>query len=174
MCDADATERPEADLATLESCGRALKAVDFELVYLAFLTQEGVKPLSRWEKPLDSEQIAALEDMGLLTGRVERTVQSGKRIVEVVFSRSPGCIRTYEAAFAGTPIDKSAVTQRLEGYLFGYPPCCVEGYIRRPYTANGLPAEDQKILFHWACSGCRITPLLLPAYIRVHDTVSRW
>ncbi len=174
MCDADATERPEANLATLESCARALKAVDFELAYLAFLTQEGVKPLSRWERPLDGEQIAALEGMGLLTARIERTVRSGKHIVEVVLSRSPGCIRTYEAAFARTPIDKSAVTQRLEGYLFGYPPCCVEEYIRRPYAANSLPPEDQKILFHWACNGCRITALLLPAYIRAHDIVSRW
>jgi len=174
MRDEDSAERQEAGLAALEPYGRVLKAVDFELAYLALLTREGVKPLSRWEKPLDGEHVDALEHMGLLTARVERTVQSGKRIVEVVFSRSPGCIRTYDAAFAGTPIDKSAAAQRLEGYLFGYPPCCIEEYIRRPYSANDLPAGDQKILFHWACNGCRITALLLPAYIRAHDIAGRW
>ncbi len=152
---------------------RRLKAADFELAYLAVLTYQGIKPLSRWEKPLDSAGLDALEKLALQTRCIERTVQTGQRIIEVIFSRSPGRIRVYEDCFSGTAVDKSRDTQRIEGYLFGYPPCCIECYVRNPYQPNDLPAQDQKNLFHWACKECRITPLLLPAYMETRDFVQR-
>ncbi len=149
-----------------------LKQIDFDLAYLALLTGEGIKPLSRWEKPLDSHDLELLQQLGLLTKQIRRSVQTGKEIIETIFSRLPGYIQLYGDRFADTPIDKSPETQQLEGFLFGYPACCVDAYIRRPYAPNGLPEQDQKILFHWACKDCKITPLLLPAYKKLHDMVT--
>jgi hypothetical protein len=152
---------------------RSLKEIDFELAYLVMLTREGIKPLSRWEKPLADEGLELLKRMDLITKRVRRTVKTGKEFVETIFSRTLAYLRLYEQAFGNTPIDKSAPTQRLEGFLFGYPPCCVNQYIRKPYAPNNLPEQDQKILFHWACRGCKVTPALLPAYRSVHDLIER-
>jgi len=151
----------------------ALKQIDFELAYLALLTCEGLKPLSRWEKPLDDHGLALLQQAGLFTKQITRTVKTGRQVVETVFSRAPAYIELYEQRSDNTPIDKSPETQRLEGFLFGYPPCCIEQYIRRPYAKNNLPREDQKILFHWACQNCKITPTLLPAYKSIHDSLKQ-
>ena len=148
---------------------KILKAIDFELAYLALLTCEGLKPLSRWEKPLDGQQFSLLQGLGLLTKQIRRTVKTGKEVVEAIFSLLPSYIELYERRFANTPIDKSAETQRFEGFLFGYPACCVNQYIRKPYAPNSMAAEDRKILFHWACKDCKITPVLLPAYRRIHS-----
>ncbi|MHC4740562.1 MAG: hypothetical protein ACYS8Z_01545 [Planctomycetota bacterium] len=153
-------------------CLEGLKEVDWELAYLAALTARGVKPLSRWEKPLDDDVPGQLGQLGLLTERIRRTVKTGKEIIETVFSRVTGHIDMYKRRFDGTAIDKSAATQRFEGFLFGYPPCCIEEYIRRAYAPNNLPEEDQKVLFHWACKGCAITPTLLPAYRAVHEILN--
>ncbi len=142
----------------------ALKQIDPELAYLAALTALGLKPLSRWEKPLEDDALCQLGQLGLLTERVRRTVKTGKEVVETVFSKAQGHIDLYKRRFDNTAIDKSAATQRFEGFLFGYPPCCIEQYIRQPYAPNGLPEDDQKMLFHWACKDCRVTPTLLPAY----------
>ncbi len=159
-------------MAELDQFIKALKEIDFELVYLALLTKEGLKPLSRWEKPLDDNGLQLLQRMGLLTKQIRRTVKTGKEVIETIFSRLHGYIQLYEQSFADKPIDKTAQTQQLEGLLFGYPPCCVDAYIRRPYAPNNLSAEDQKILFHWACKNCKITPLLLPAYKGVYKLFS--
>jgi len=152
---------------------RSLKEIYFELAYLAMLTHEGIKPLSRWEKPLADEGLELLQRIGLLTKQVRRTVKSGKEFVETIFSRTPAYLRLYEQIFGNTPIDKSAPTQRLEGFLFGYPPCCVNQYIRKPYAPNNMAEQEQKILFHWACRDCKVTPALLPAYKSVHDLLDR-
>lgn len=146
------------------TCIKTLREIDFELAYLALLTYEGIKPLSRWEKPLDDRGVELLQQMGLFTKQIRRTVKTGKEVFETIFSRLPGYLQLYEQSFADKPIDKTARTQRLEGFLFGYPACCVEQYIHQPYAPNNLPADEQKILFHWACKNCKITPLLLPAY----------
>ena len=156
----------------LSSNLRALKETDFELAYLALLTHEGLKPLSRWEKTLDDEGLELLQQMDLLTKKVRRTVKKGDEVVETIFSRSPAYISLYEQRFANTDVDKSADTQRIEGFLFGYPPCCVEQYIRHPYARNNLTDHQQKILFHWACNNCTVTPLLLQAYERIHDKLN--
>jgi len=152
---------------------RALKEIDFELAYLALLTYEGLKPLSRWEKPLDKKGLALLRRMGLLTRQVRRTVKTGDAVIETIFSRTPAYVQLYEKRFQDTPIDKSAATQRVEGFLFGYPPCCVDQYTRKPYAPNDLPEQDQKLLFHWACKDCKVTPVLLDAYRSMHDWLER-
>jgi len=159
-------------LKKLKQYIKSLKQIDFDLAYLALLTGEGIKPLSRWEKPLDSAGLELLQQLGLLTKQIRRTVKTGQEIIETIFSRLPGYIQLYQEHFAGTPVDKSPETQRLEGFLFGYPACCVDAYIHRPYAPNALPEQDQKILFHWACKDCKITPLLLPTYKKLHDLLS--
>jgi hypothetical protein len=147
----------------------ALKEIDFELAYLAALTHKGLKPLSRWEKPLIEDELELLQRTGLLAKQVRRTVKTGKEIIETIFSRAPVYIQLYEQAFGNTAIDKSARTQLFEGFLFGYPPCCVSHYIHKPYAPNNLTDQQQKILFHWACRDCKVTPLLLPAYKNLYD-----
>jgi len=160
------------DSPEVKKCARALKEIDFELAYLALLTCEGLKPLSRWEKPLDDDGLELLQQIGLLTKQIRRTVKTGKEVVETIFSRSPAYIQLYEQRFGNSPIDKSAQTQRFEGFLFGYPPCCVNQYVRRPYAANNLAAQEQKILFHWACRNCKITPALLTACENVYNLLN--
>ncbi len=154
------------------SCLKALSQIDYELAYLAALTAVGVKPLSRWEKPLADHALRQLCGLGLVVEQIRRTVKMGKEVIETIFSLAPGQIDLYKQRFHNTAIDKSAATQRFEGFLFGYPPCCIEQYILTPYAPNGLPEEDQKILFHWACKDCRITPTLLPAYRTIHDCLN--
>lgn len=156
----------------LDSDLRALKEIDFELAYLAMLTREGLKPLSRWEKPLDENGLELLRRTGLLIKKIRRTVKTGAEVLETIFSRSSACLELYEQRFANTAVDKSAETQRFEGFLFGYPPCCIDQYIRRPYSKNDLPENDQKILFHWACDNCEVTPLLLRAYKKVYGMLN--
>ena len=162
------------DSPEFRSCLAALKQIDFELAYLALLTCEGLKPLSRWEKPLDESGLELLRQMSLLTSQVQRTVKSGRIVIETIFSRTPAYIHLYEHSFSETPIDKSVRTQRIEGFLFGYPPCCIEQYILKPYAPNNLPEQEQKILFHWACPACEITPVLLDAYKKIHTTLTQY
>ena len=156
----------------LDSNLRALKAIDFELAYLALLTHEGLKPLSRWEKPLDENGIELLHQIGLVTRQIRRKVKTGDEVIETIFSRSPACLELYEQRFANTAVDKSAETQRFEGFLFGYPPCCIEQYIIKPYARNNLTDRQQKILFHWACNNCTVTPLFLQVYERIYSELN--
>ena len=152
---------------------KRLKAIDFELAYLALLSREGVKPLSRWEKPLDRLSLNALHTAGLLTRGIRRKVRSGKGFTETVFARAPAYIEVYAEHFEGLPVDKSAETVRIEGFLFGYPPCCVAQYIRHPYAPNEFPTHKREILFHWSCKGCILTPLLVPLYESVYQRLQR-
>ena len=145
-----------------------LKTVDFELAYLALLTREGLKPLSRWEKALDEPNRQALGQFGLLTREVHRKVRTGQAFTETIFGKMPGYINIYAEHFDGRPVDKSAETVRIEGFLFGYPPCCIAQYIKHPYAPNEFPGHKREILFHWSCQGCLITPLLIPLYERLH------
>ena len=145
-----------------------LKTHDFQLAFLALLTLEEVKPLSRWEKPLPDGMPEALKELGLSIRRVRRTTSSGREIFETLFSMDTARPEEYAARFDGCAVDKNPDTQRLEGRLFGYPSCCVEAFIERPYTDNGLVREDQAILFHWACPGCKATPYLLVRYRALH------
>jgi hypothetical protein len=163
---------PILEPSEIQRCVQALREIDFELAYLAVLTCEGIKPLSRWEKPLTNDGFKLLQRIGLLTKRIRRTVRTRREIVETIFSLLPAYLQLYEQCFDGKPIDKSANTKRFEGFLFGYPPCCVNGYIRKPYAENNFEAEGQNILFHWVCKDCKVTPSLLDAYKSVYNLLS--
>lgn len=163
----------ESDPATLAAI-RHLKAIDFELAYLALLTREGVKPISRWEKPLDEPALEAFQQLGLLTRPVRRRVRTGQAFIETIFGRTPAYLEIYARHFENLPVDKSAETVRIEGFLFGYPPCCVAQYIKHPYAPNEFPAEKREILFHWTCEGCILTPLLTPLYERLHQLTCQY
>ena len=161
---------PIPEPSKVRRCVGACKEIDFELAYLAVLTCEGIKPLSRWEKPLANDGLELLQQMGLFTKRIRRTVRTGGEVIETIFSRLPAYLQLYEQRFGNKPIDKSAKTKQFEGFLFGYPPCCVNEYIHNPYALNNLKAEEQKILFHWVCRDCKITPLLLDAYKSIYNS----
>jgi len=163
---------PVLELSEVKRCVRTLKEIDFELAYLALLTCEGLKPLSRWEKTLADDGLKLLRQMGLLTKQIRRKVKTGKEVIETIFSKLPAYLGLYEQRFGNRPIDKSVQTRRFEGFLFGYPPCCVNEYIHNPYALNNLKAEEQKILFHWVCRDCKITPLLLDAYKSIYNSLN--
>lgn len=145
-----------------------LKELEFELAYLSCLTKEGIKPLSRWEKDFNSVTESVLKELGLRTRAVERTVQSGLRVRELLFSTSNEYLEVYVTRFAGQPVSRSPEVIRLEGHLFGYPSCCVESYVAHGYARNSLRRREQRILFHWACPWCAVTPRLVPEYRRVY------
>ncbi len=146
-----------------------LYGVAFDLFYLSKLTNEGVKPLSRWEGDVGKEAIKLLKSHGLRFAVVDRFLLPGAKIQEIVFSRSAKLIDQYRSHFDKKVIDKSAASKRLEGQFFGYPVCCIEQFIEHPYQPNSLSSADQRLLFHWACPHCSVTPLLLPDYRRVHE-----
>lgn len=145
-----------------------LNQLDFDLVYLAMLTQERIKPLSRWEASWDPRTEALLEEMGLLHHRIRRRARNGRRVEELVFSRSARLIQDYATLFDETLLSGAPDATRQEGLLFGYPACCGERFLTQGYAANGLSRRDQRILFHWACPECRVTPGLLDAYREIH------
>jgi hypothetical protein len=144
------TDNKENKFSGIESHAAALKHIDFELAYLAILTREGIKPLSRWEKSLNDREIELLQAMDLQVKRIPRIVKTGNQVTEIIFSRFTNYIELYANRFENKPIEKDSETQRFEGFLFGYPPCCIEQYILKPYAKNNLNEKDQKILFHWA------------------------
>jgi hypothetical protein len=150
-----------------------LRNVEFDLLYLGLLTKEQVKPLSRWEGEFGRTEIRTLTSMGLKTKAVERSLQSGRKSEELIFSKDRGAIEAYADAFKKKPIDYSGETKRLEGRLFGYPECCVQSFAERGYLTNGVDEHDQEILFHWACPDCVVTPELLPRYRAIHEEAKR-
>jgi hypothetical protein len=143
---------------------RYLSRVPFELAYLALLTRYGVKRLSRWERHLSAEQSSILSQLGLDVVPVERRTLLRRKVGEAVFSRKKQYTDFYKLRFGGTRVKSSPEEVRLEGFLFGYPACCVDAFIRHPYSRNDLTPRDQRILFHWTCPGCKVTPLLLREY----------
>ncbi len=159
----------DIDISGIEDSLAALKQIDFELAYLALLTRKGLKPLSRWEKPLENKELELLDVMNLLTKRIARIVKTGREVHENIFSLSSAYLELYAKRFENKPVEKSPETQRFEGFLFGYPPCCIEQYILKPYAVNNLDEKDQKILFHWACNNCKITPFLLDSHKKIFD-----
>jgi uncharacterized protein (UPF0212 family) len=146
----------------------ALTRLDPELTYLILLTKTGLKPLSRWEKGLDSDSLRAIRSEGLLVDTVERRTRLGRRLHETVFARKSRYVDLYGKRYHGTRLRDTPDDARLQGRLFGYPSCCVEAFVDRPYTPNELDPSDQEILFHWACPTCNTTPGLVREYRRVN------
>jgi hypothetical protein len=146
----------------------------FEFYYLTQLTRQKIKPLSRWEKPLSRRQFQWLKKNGLQVDTILRKTIKGDKINETVFSLSSHYLNFYRRHFQASVLNKSLQTQTLEGFLFGYPSCCVKNFVEKPYVNNELPANEQEKLFHWTCPGCRSTPQLLPYYRKVYDDTLEW
>jgi hypothetical protein len=147
---------------------KPLKKLGFEIGYLALLTRERIKPLSRWESHFSPGQVKALNKLGLRTGTAERKLANGKTLTELIFSRSSRYVDFYTRKFHGTTLFRDPLSVTTEGFLFGYPSCCVRSFVDNGYIGNDTVNADQKILFHWACPDCRVTPTLLPYYRRIH------
>lgn len=145
---------------------------EFEFRYLTELTVRGVKPMSRWEGPLSDRSRKMLRCRGLSVETVPRMTESGRRIEETVFSASGRYTGLYSRRFSNAPIRNDAADRKTEGFLFGYPSCCVSEFVLRPYKPNGLNKSSQSILFHWACEECRTTAELIPYYRSCHDVVA--
>jgi hypothetical protein len=148
--------------------GTPLSRLGFDLTYLAFLTKTRLKRLSRWEGDLAPDQIEGLRDLGLEVARVTRRLRFGRKTHEVIFSRKSYYTDFYVSRFDMTRLKESRENMKLQGFLFGYPSCCIEAFIRDRYAKNGLLPRDQQILFHWACPGCKVTPPLLRDYRDIH------
>ncbi len=168
--DTPASASPGSPTGARAEAFRKLADVDAELAYLALLTVRGIKPLSRWEKTLPQDAAARLGSLGLRVQSISRRVERGP-IAEAVFSRSADLVGCYRSRFQDEPVRRTHDVVRVEGFLFGYPGCCVEAFLREPYRPNGLAQHDQRILFHWACPGCSVTPLLLPHYRWAHAII---
>jgi hypothetical protein len=151
-----------------------LTRLDPQLAYLVQLTRYGLKPLSRWEGRLGDRERDVIASTGLELDTITRRTRIGRKVHQTVFARSRRATDFYRGRFEGTPLRHTPEEIRLEGQLFGYPSCCVDAFIRRPYTPNRLDREDQEILFHWACPDCVVTPGLLRDYRRVHTECTRW
>ena len=150
--------------------GAAL-AENEELLFLALLTAEGVKPLSRWEAPVTPRQWQALTRLELHVSTVHRTTEWDHTATHVIFSRDRARLEAHRAAFEGTPMRYNPERMRREGLDFGYPPCCVGAFVEHGYQSNGLTSKDQALLFYWACPGCAKTRQRLPAYRRIYRRV---
>ena len=50
----------------------AIKKIDDQLAYLVLLTLAGLKPLSRWERALQTGQIELLSSVGLNVVQIQR------------------------------------------------------------------------------------------------------
>jgi len=150
-----------------------LGKLPFELAYLALLTSYRIKPLSRWEASLGRRELDMLGGLGLEVSEIERYTLLGRRQPRIIFSKSPRYVTEYRRHFAGRRLSHSPSATRLEGWFFGYPSCCVDRFVRKPYAMNGLPKEDQRILFHWACPDCAGTESLLREYRRIHEECVR-
>ncbi len=148
---------------------KPFKRLGFDLSYLALLTKRGVKPLSRWEEGISHKKVRALQYLGLKTGVVERKLLNGSTTDELIFSKSSNYLDFYTNRFDKTSIKKDYETKITEGFLFGYPGCCVRNFAENGYTENEYAGNGQEILFHWVCPDCRITPSLLPYYERIHN-----
>lgn len=145
-----------------------LSSLDFELAYLALLTKRKVKRMSRWEGALPPEAAETLMGLGLEIATVTRKTLLGRSVPETVFSSDRRWVQAYLARFDRTRIRKTPGEVRALGWLLGYPGCCVDAFVKEPYTRNDLEPCDQDILFHWACRGCKVTPGLLGYYRDVY------
>ena len=147
-----------------------IKALSYEdeLRYLALLTVEGIKPLSRWEMDLDHGQVRTLERLGLQISTLTRSTEWGRLITHAIFSRQRSLLQKHRSAFSGRAIIFDPQSVRREGLDFGYPPCCVEAFIEFGYQQNGLTSQEQGILFHWACPNCEHTRMLLSEYRHIY------
>ncbi len=154
-----------------EKMKNSLTKLDFQLAYLAMLTKHQIKPLSRWEKgiPIKSGQAKILKRYGLKVENIKRKLLNGKYTSETIFSTKSRYLDIYLKNFENKPITIQKSDREKEGFLFGYPSCCVKNFVENGYTKNPYIGKEQEILFHWVCPNCRITPSLIPYYQKIYN-----
>jgi len=136
-----------------------------DAIYLGVLTAMGVKPLSRLEYGVAPDVLSLLRGLGLKVVPVKRVVQDGSEVIHWILGRDSGLIEQYKSDFDGSPIrEGDPEVIRAEARYFGFPACCAEAYIRDPLAPGTLTTEEQGLLFHRACPGCKETPKLIPLY----------
>lgn len=136
-----------------------------DAIYLGVLTAMGVKPLSRLEYAVAPDVLSLLQDLRLRVVSVRRVAQDGSEVIHWILGRDSGLIDQYKSDFDGTPIREGIpAVIRAEARYFGFPTCCAEAYIRDPLALSTLTPEEQGLLFHRACPGCKETPKLIPLY----------
>jgi len=69
---------------------------------------------------------------------VPRIVRNGKTFTETIFSVTPAYLEVYANHFQDLPVDKSAETVRIEGFLFGSPPAASPSISDRCMPRTGL------------------------------------
>jgi len=143
----------------------------FEFYYLVELTRERIKPLSRWEKPVNKKIRKWLRRQGFFVEIVPRKTLLKRTVFETVFSLSSRYVDYYYKKFVNASLRLRSEKNKMEGFLFGYPSCCVQQFIQHPYHPNHLRREDQSLLFHWACDGCRVTPDLVSDYRKIYNRI---
>jgi len=117
------------------------------------------------EYPVKPDVIHLLEDLGLVIISVIRVAQNGTRITHLILGMEQDLLDQYEAEFDGAVIQPALPwIARSEARYFGFPDCCAEAYIKAPHAPNHLTTEEQSLLFHRACLGCKETPRLIPFY----------
>ena len=142
-----------------------------DLLYLVYLTAQGVKPLSRWEMDISHEQRVEIERLGLHVSTLTRSTDWGRMVSHTIFSRRRSLLQRHRSVFDGTAISNDDQSVRREGLDFGYPACCVDAFIEKGYQSNGFAPQDQSILFHWACPDCEQTRMLLLEYCRIYHSI---
>jgi len=110
-----------------------------------------------------------IQKEGLIVDSVQRRTRMGRRVTETVIATKSRYVDLYRRHYDGWRLRDTPDDARFQGRLFGYPSCCVEAFVERPYLPNGLDPRDQAILFHWACPSCRATPGLVREYRRANS-----
>ena len=87
---------------------------DFEFYYLVELTKQKIKPLSRWEKPLNQNLIKWIQKQGLYVDTIPRKTILNREIIETIFSTSSHYLDFYHRRFYNTLLQKYVTSQQLE------------------------------------------------------------
>ena len=72
-----------------------IKIKDFEFFYLVELTRQKIKPLSRWEKPLNETALQWLRSQGFYVEVIPRKTLLRKQVFETIFSTTSHYIDFY-------------------------------------------------------------------------------
>jgi len=140
---------------------------------LVKLTQAGLKPLSRWEGKNLKKAQELIEEPNLESAHVNRILEDGSSVKDLIFSKEKQLIESYAREFEGKPLKKDEEEIRKEGEYFGYPKCCVEYFIEHGYNENNLDSEIQSQLFHWACPDCKESKKLHEQYRQILEKTER-
>lgn len=142
-----------------------------EAVYLAILTARNVKPLSRIEYVPERKTLDVFDELNLITEGLTQVTRGGSAVPMTLISNHWYNIAEVRKFFELKPLNLSPKTVRKWGKVLGYPKCCVEFFANEEtrHSPNNFSAEEQKLLFHWACPDCQITKGLISVYRKIWE-----